>query len=420
MNIKVRIPQTFRIAVGAVLPVMAAVLGMAAQAATIHVVPDGATGCKIRSAIHAANTDSASGDCAAGSGSDTLLLVQYDQRPYYRFSGDVDDDTNQSGDLDITSTIIIQGENPTQSVLVGEQLQRAIDVHSGGNLTLNDVAVIGGSPPGSGSGGGVARKNSGALLTINRSVLRGGSGYYGGALYAVGSGTLRLDRTSVLDNTASWGGGGIFLSLNSGVEAELINVTLSGNRADIYGGGIYVSSSSGLRLRNVTVARNRAFNAGGVYFAGSVNSTAVNLANSVLVENINDTGLASDLRCNNTNLGARAYTMIGTIEGCSFASFSGIPTSSDARLSPLFDAGAGVPTHALLTGSAAIDAGNPSSANALVACRATDARGVARSTGCDLGAFERRFDITVDSFDDFPDLSPTRIWTPIFLEAAIQ
>ena len=382
------------------------------HAATINVAPDNVVNpCHLRQAIQAANTDtSAGGACTAGSGTDTLVLLQYDNYPVFTptsLAGS-DEDNNASGDLDVNSSIIIQGVNPEQTIIVGPSFDRAFDVRPNGALTLNDLTVIGGSVVGaSANDGGVVRKSSNAALTINRSVLRGGNADIGGAVHASGSGVLTLDKVSIHHNNANYGGG-VAVQQTSGVEAVLNNVTISGNTAVFSAGGMY--ATSWLRMRNTTVARNRSAGVGGLQYALVGNTTGVNFANSLLVDNVNGNGDASDLYCSggagNNQLGARSYTMIGAIGNCTFASFAGIPASSDARISPLFDSGSGRPTHALLSGSAALDAGNPSTVNPLSACLGTDARGVSRSAPCDLGAYEQRIDVTVNSFGDFPDLNP--------------
>ena len=379
-------------------------------AATLNVAPDGVGGCKIRDAIRAANTDTAYGGCAAGSGTDTLVLSQYDNDPVFSAgqAATADEDENFTGDMDVSSAIVIQGANPEQSIVVGHDFDRTFDVRPSGSLTLNDVTVIGGSVVGgSANDGGVVRKNSGATLTINRSVLRGGTADRGGGVYASGSGVLVLDKVTIFDNYATYGGG-VALAQSAGVEAALNNVTVSGNTAGSLAGGIY--ATSWFRLRNSTIANNRAALAGGIRYAVQGNTTGVNFANSILINNLDGDGNPSDLNCGgtvgNNQLGARSYTMIGAVVNCTFASFAGIPTSSDARLSPLFDFGSGRPTHALLAGSAALGAGNPSNSNPLSACLSSDARGVSRTTACDLGAYEHRIDVTVNSFNDFPDLNP--------------
>ncbi len=400
------------------LKIMLAVLATAniccntpAGAASINVFPDDLVApCQLREAIQSANTDTSVGGCTAGSGTDTLLLLQYDDRPFFSIDNGTgnDEDANATGDLDVSSAIIVQGENPTQSVIIGPQFDRVFDVRPSGTLTINNVTLIGGSIVGADANdGGVVRKASGGTLTINRSVLRGGNAQYGGALHAMGSGVVTLDRVTLFGNQAVYGGA-IALQQSAGVEAVLSNVTISGNDASFSGGGLY--ASSWFRLRNVTVARNRSAGVGGVQYAGSVNTTGVNLMNSLLIDNINGNGHASDLYCagptGNNQLGARAHTMIGAIVNCTFASFSGIPVNSDARISPLFDSGAGIPTHALLPGSAALGAGNPTNINPTTACLGNDARGLSRGIACDLGAYEQHFDVTVNSFSDLPDSNP--------------
>lgn len=382
------------------------------QAATINVAPDGLVNpCHLRDAIQAANTDTtAGGACTAGSGTDTLVLLQYDNFPVFtptNLAGS-DEDSNASGDLDVNSPIIIQGANPEQTIIVGPAFDRAFDVRANGSLTLNDLTVIGGSVVGaSANDGGVVRKNSNATLTVNRSVLRGGNANVGGAIYASGAGVLTLDKVSIHHNNADLGGG-IGLQQSTGIEAVFNNVTISGNTAVVSGGGVW--ATSWFRMRNSTVARNWSAGVGGVQYALAGNTTGVNFANSLLIGNVNGNGSPLDLYCSgptgSNQLGARSYTMIGAISNCTFASFAGIPTSNDARISPLFDFGSGRPTHALLSGSAALGAGNPSSSNPLSACLSTDARGVSRSAPCDLGAYEQRIDVTVNSFSDFPDLNP--------------
>lgn len=385
-------------------------LGQAsAEAATINVFPDDVVApCRLRNAIQSANTDTSVDGCTAGSGTDQLVLLTYNDKPFFSVSNatGADEDANASGDLDVTSAIIIVGADPARSVILGPAFDRAIEVHGTGTLTLNNVTVIGGSVVGANANdGGVIRKVGNGALSINRSVLRGGRADLGGGIDAGGAGAFTLDRVTLFDNSAS-SGGGISLRQTSSAMAVFTNVTLSGNSATSRGGGLYATSD--VRLRNVTIARNQATGSGGMHYNGTADTTGVNFANSLIVDNHDASGAVSDLYCNSSGLqlGSRSHTMIGELSNCTFASFAGIPASSDARLTPLFDFGAGIPTHALMPGSAALGAGNPSTANPLTACVGMDARGVARSTGCEVGAYEQRFDVVVNSVSDLPDTTP--------------
>lgn len=395
-----------------ILTTIGTVAGTAVTATTMQVYPDtfGSGNCKLRAAVQAANTNAVVGGCPAGSasGADTLVLAL--GRPYFIAQSGSDEDDNATGDLDVSSSIIIQGDDTTRTVIIAPEFDRAFHVRTAaGNLTLNDVTIVGGSVlAGTSNDGGVVRKDGSATLTINRSTLRGGNADRGGGIYTPpGSGLLTLNRVTLFDNRANHGGG-MFLEQGNGIEAILNNITLSGNTAIQTGGGLYVSNSW-FRMRNSTVAKNVSLLSAGGIFYGSASTTGINIANSILIENTANGGLPNDLNCagGGAQLGARTHTMIGSIVGgCTFASFSGIPASSDARLSPLFDFGSGVPAHALLPGSAALNAGNPSNSNALTACLSTDARGVSRTTSCDIGAYEQHYDLTINSFSDLPDLNP--------------
>jgi hypothetical protein len=88
-----------------------------------------------------------------------------------------------------------------------------------------------------------------------------------------------------------------------------------------------------------------------------------------------------------------ANNLIGDGTGSGFTNVEGNQVGNvtpytapiDPLLGPLGDNGGSTPTHALLDGSPAIDAGTSEG------CPATDQRGVARPQGsaCDIGSFER-------------------------------
>ena len=377
---------------------------MPALASNILVYPDDVDGCHLREAITAANTRTATTHCQAGSGNDTLVL--HESANHFVFSAgglpDSGEDNNLTGDLDILSIITIQGVNPTQSKIVSVGSDRAFDVISG-VLTLNDVTVIGGTLLGpSANGGGVIFKHDGATLTVNRSVLRGGNTNSGGAIYAEGAGVLTLSQTTVMDNHAYSGGAITLYAQPAGDEAIFENLTVSGNTASYVGG---INAVSGFSLRNSTVTHNKGGIIGGISYQGQANTSLVNFSNSLIIGNTNADNYPADLNCNGYQLGTRANTMIGNAISCAFALSTGTPGGTDARLSPLFDFGSGRPTHALLAGSAALDTGSASN-NPNLRCLGIDARGVTRGVPCDIGAYEERFDLTVNSFSDLPDLNP--------------
>jgi hypothetical protein len=384
--------------------------GASALAATIQVSAPNAGTCNIRNAINAANTNTNVGTCvrtgaatepdtinlpAAAYGTPLLTNPPYD-----------DEDANVNGDLDITSAIIIQGVSVARTHLAAPDADRLFDVRSGGALTLRDMTIHGGSVVASQNPfGGAIHKLSGGSLSLQRVVVRGGVAERGGGIYgSMQSGAISLRDVTIVDAFASVQGGGMALSAPpSAVLTELVNVTISGNAAPD-GSGLYISFAP-LRMRNSTVAFNRSTSTPGpaVRYDGSAPAQTVEFVNSVLSDNTNAAGNSSDLSCNaGIQLALRAYTLIGSIQACTFATTSGTP-GSEPRLLPLFDYGGGIPVHAFNDGSAASNAGISGGS---LGCTAADARGVPRTTTCDIGAYEESFDVLINSTADLPDLDP--------------
>jgi cysteine-rich repeat protein len=183
-------------------------------------------------------------------------------------------------------------------------------------------------------------------------------------------GVLELVRSTISGNVAHDSGGGI---ANTGT-ATLRNVTISGNTADVAGGGIRNLGSA--TLNNTTVAANT--------LTGIVNEGQLIFMNTLLANNAGPD-------CQG-NLTSRGFNLIRTVADCTFdGDTSGDLLNMNPELGPLQDNGGPTFTHALLEGSAALDAANPTApGTGDPACEETDQRGVARPQGprCDTGAFE--------------------------------
>ncbi|MGB0389480.1 MAG: CSLREA domain-containing protein, partial [Ardenticatenaceae bacterium] len=100
--------------------------------------------CTLREAITAANTDSTSGtmagECPPGSGDDTIMLST---ESYTLTITGADEDSNATGDLDLTSDITIEVADGT-ATLDGNQLDRVLHVHDGATVSLSDLTITGG------------------------------------------------------------------------------------------------------------------------------------------------------------------------------------------------------------------------------------------------------------------------------------
>ena len=214
-------------------------------------------GCSLREAIQAANTDSSFGGCAAGSGTDTITLPA----GTYTLTGAAGENANASGDLDITSSLTIQGAgSKTTFIQAGTDATNGVDrvlhVHSGATVEINGVAVMYGKAPDGTTGGAGAHGggilNESASLTLNACSVSqnragdggdgglGGMGGYGGGIYNDAA-TLILNDTIVKQN-ASGGGGDGGTGCNGGLGGA--------------GGGIYLNASSVVTLTGSTVSDN--------------------------------------------------------------------------------------------------------------------------------------------------------------------
>jgi hypothetical protein len=150
------------------------------------------------------------------------------------------------------------------------------------------------------------------------------------------------------------------------------NSTLSGNSASDQGGGIYNYYGT-LTVQNGTLTGNSATYGGGIYNYGMLNYANTIIANST----------AGGDCCNNKSIGANTNNLVE--DGSCFPALSG-----DPNLGPLADNGPSTGsgwTHALLSGSPAIDA--VPIANCTLS---TDQRGEERNDlRCDIGAYELRY-----------------------------
>ena len=361
--------------------------------------PDGSSpaACTLRRAVQAANTNLAVGGCSAGgsSGYDVIQLApgHYDLRP------GADEDANATGDLDVIGKLIIIGTKGAALTSIYSDGDRVLDVASGSaSLIVMGLTLRGGNVSGLiGANGGVVRQIRGEMQIYDSTITEGVAAR-GGGIYHYGGSTMQLFRSTVFGNVATDLGGGIYN--NSTSATTLTNVTMSGNVAHD-GGGLLTYGH--ITVASSTIAFNRAYSGGGmmVELSAPLAGPTVTLTNTIIAQN--GTNFSDDLYCYGSVHGG-GYNLIQHTS-CDLDQPNNTQFGVDPHLSPLFDFGKGIPTHALLDGSPALHAGAPASSG--VACPGNDARNVTRPTNaCDIGAYQRSFTFTVNTTADFVDDDP--------------
>jgi hypothetical protein len=250
-----------------------------------------------------------------------------------------------------------------------------------GTLTINDSTISGNNTGNqTGSGGGIYNAST---LAINNSTLGGNSAAdHGGAIYNENA-TLTINNCTLSRNSVlNFSGGGID---NEGKGTVMMNnSTVTGNSA-VQGGGIY-NHVSKIKIMNSTLSENSAFEGGGIF--NNAFSTA-EFEDTIVAKNQSGGNCYGTVQSENYNLSGD--------NSCNFNK-SGDLNNTDPKLGPLRNNGGPTQTQALLSGSPAIDAGNPSGCtDSRGHLLKTDQRGRPRpdkedSGGCDMGAYERQKD----------------------------
>ena len=169
---------------------------------------------------------------------------------------------------------------------------RLIQIPAGGELTLNDVTLIGGA---AGAGGAILDQGT---LTLNHATVEGNTASEGGGLYVAhgaraqvtggtfvanrstgrggaiaNSGSLAVKGAAIAANTSTTQGGGI--DDNSGGILTLTDTAVTHNLAGTGGGGIAIFDKGTVTVSGGHIRGNTSqTGAGGVYLAGGSLSLA--------------------------------------------------------------------------------------------------------------------------------------------------
>ncbi|MCP4539683.1 MAG: DUF11 domain-containing protein, partial [Chloroflexi bacterium] len=264
------------------------------------------------------------------------------------------------------------GGNKSSAVIKNSEL-------SGNSVTEHDYNNRG-------NGGGIY-VDRGTLLVAGSIISNNLSGRQGGAFYITGDGSngtsATITNTAVISNNAGLREGGGFRATGRAF-VTVVNSTFSGNNSDEEGGAISVSGNNTVVLiTNTTIFNNTSGNGAADAAVDVGASGTLELKNTIIASNTRTTSGTLDNCANSATFTSNGYNLSN--DPCdNLLTATGDLINTNPLLGPLQDNGGNTPTHALLSGSPAINTGN---------CDlSTDQRGETRpgtfTTFCDIGAYE--------------------------------
>jgi len=256
---------------------------------------------------------------------------------------------NNSGALEIIGT----GAN--NLTIDGGAGKNRIFYTNQGTVIIIGLTLTGGDKTSIGVNTGGAILAEGGALTLDRVHVTGNAAFSGAGGVDFQSGTHRIINSTFSANTAYEDCAGFN---NSGATLTVVNSTISGNRAGFSGGGF--CNQGVTTLRNVTVTNNTANAGGGVLQISGV----LNMGNTIVAGNTATSGFGPDIYCRTgTTITSAGGNLVGDSPGDSTNTVTAVayqPTDLldlNLLLGALQNNGGTTPTHALLQGSPAIDAG---------------------------------------------------------------
>jgi hypothetical protein len=230
------------------------------------------------------------------------------------------------------------------------------DASHGPNEHTFDVATmtITNSVVSDNSGTGVS--NTGNLTIVN-STLRGNSAVQTDLGGGISNGSFKTPGTlvtvinSTISGNSAQDGGGIFSEYGF---VSILNSTISGNSAGDGGGGI-ANFAGAVQIANSTISGNSAVSGGGVYnVPDQFGAARIETGNTIF-----DAGASGQNIFNDGGTVTSHGYNLSSDDGGGYLTGPGDQINTDPLLGPLQDNGGPTLTHSPLSGSPAIDAGDP-------------------------------------------------------------
>lgn len=288
---------------------------------------------------------------------------------------------------------ILSGDIGTPSDNSDNSYHVVVSSGTANTAVLDGFIITGGNANGSNPndrGGGIYNDDGSPILA--NLTIRGNSAGLGGGMANFANGTPILTSVTFSGNAAGRGGGlfnqpGSSSTCADAPDVTIVNSTFSGNSAT-YGGAID-NEFGGVALLFSTITGNLS---GGGVNSWNDSDTCTTVGSTIIAGNTGYDVSAADTPTQRFN--SLGYNVIGAAGANvdfaqEFNQASDQVNVSDPKLGSLRDNGGPTQTHALLSGSPALDAGD-GVACAAVTVNSLDQRGVSRPQGttCDSGAFE--------------------------------
>lgn len=244
----------------------------------------------LREAINAANTNTASGDAAAGSVDGDVIRLSFNTLQRLRLSPAL-------GEFAITDDLVIDGTgSPVKPALSGEQGVRVFRINAGSGpgserrVEFRSFNIVAGQGVGAGGlNGGAILVQAGSDLTLRDVSVSGKTPVgltptKGGGIY--NAGRLSLFQSIVGSSEATTGGGIYNAGTLSLVASWAINNRATGGGANQGGGGIFNEGGDVTISGNSLIAQNRANVGAGISTsAGRVRITGGGILSNVAIQN---------------------------------------------------------------------------------------------------------------------------------------
>lgn len=346
--------------------------------------------CTLRAAVQEANVSAVPTTVLLPAGRFVLSITS----PLAGVPNEVD---AASGDLDLLRPTTVRGAGARLTTIDTEGVDRAFSNLHLNSSTVSDLAITGGRFGRTDSWSGGAIWNEGRMF-LERVHLYDNEAGYGGAVFNTPRTHMVIRDSLLADNRSGEGGAVRFDAGGEVVNTTItrnsvfpVDQTRRPGEFSGYGGGIDHRGGGDLTIVNSTITDNTALKGGGglntslAYAggaAGPVSPRTVRLRNTVIARN---TSLAGEQDCRAAGLVLVSTGGVMDSDGTCGTSGTTDQTETDPLLSTLGDHGGPTDTMLPLARSPLVDGGHADG------CPSTDQRGVARPRGrtCDIGAVER-------------------------------